>query len=448
MATGRTVIRNGRVIDPSQRLDLEVDVLIADNRIAAIGPSLSAPDAAEIDATGLVVSPGWIDIHVHLREPGFEYKETLKTGTEAAAAGGFTTVCCMPNTNPALDSVEVLRDLNARIAQDAVVRVRPIAAISMGRKGVDPVDYAGVVAEGAIGFSDDGDSCMDGEIMRLALLASKELDRPVMVHCEDRAMIGGAMNLGEVSETLGIGGIPAEAEEVIIARDIALAEMTGGWLHVLHVSTARGIALVQMARDRGVHVTCEVMPHHLLMDDTWVAGNRTLLNVDEPAGKRAKPGDPNTKVNPPLRTAEDARILLEALKGGLFDVVATDHAPHAEEEKGGRPFESAAMGFTAIELALPSMMALVRAGHLELHDVIERFSCVPARFLRQEGGTLAVGSPADVTIFSPDEEWTVSRETLRTKSANTPMLGMTVAGRARYTLVDGEVRYAAEGSWL
>ncbi|MCC6703565.1 MAG: dihydroorotase, partial [Thermomicrobiales bacterium] len=437
------LISGGRIIDPANGFDAVGDLLIRNGKIAQVGGTIEADDAERFDATGLVVTPGLIDLHVHFRTPGFEEKETIATGTAAAAAGGFTAVCCMPNTRPALDSVETLRELNATIAQDGLVRVFPIAAISSGRMSEQAVDFDALAAEGAIGFSDDGDSTRDSKIMRAALEASIRLDRPVMVHCEDWTLLGGAMNEGEVSRRLGIGGIPAEAEEIILARDILLAALTGGWLHALHVSTARGIEMIRQAKAAGVNVTAEVMPHHLVMSDDWVAGDRTMHNTNEAPGAPGQPGDPNTKVNPPLRPVADTAGLLEALRAGHFDIIATDHAPHAFPEKGGSTFEKAAMGMSALELALPTMLALVRAGHLSLNEVIQRLTIEPAKLLRKPLGTLSVGADADVCIFDPEERWQVTPETLRTKSPNTPMLGMTLQGRVRRTLVNGEERHRA-----
>ncbi len=442
MSPRSILVRGGHVVDPANGRDDLADVLVRDGMVAEVGPSLSAPVGADVfDATGLVVAPGLIDVHVHLREPGFEAKETIATGTAAAAAGGFTTICCMPNTRPALDSVEVLEDLKARVRRDGRVRVHPVAAITKGREGREAVDFAALAAAGAVGFSDDGDTTADSAIMRRALEASRDLNRPVMVHCEDKALAVGAMHEGGVSERLGIPGIPAEAEEIIVARDLMLARLTRGWLHVCHVSTGRGIDLVRRAKADGVRVTAEVMPHHLAMSDGWVVGERTLLNVDEPAGTPAPAGDPDTKVNPPLRTPEDTWLLLAALQEGIFDVVATDHAPHASPEKQGSPYDRAAFGLSGLEFALPLMLALVRAGHLSLTDVVRRLSLEPARLLRVPLGDLAPGRTADLVAFDPEERWVVTPERLQTKSANTPLLGMELRGRAKLTLVGGEERH-------
>lgn len=443
MSAPSWLLRGGRVVDPSSGRDEVCDIVVRDGLVAAVGRIAEAPGTKVFDAAGLVVTPGLIDLHVHLREPGFEAKETIATGTAAAAAGGFTTICCMPNTNPTLDTVEALNDLRQRVGSDARVKVHPIAAITRNRLGHDLVDFASLAAAGAIGFSDDGDTTADSALMRAALMASTALDRPIMVHCEDKALATGSMHEGDVSHRLDIAGIPAEAEEIIIARDVLLARLTGGWLHVCHVSTGHGAELIRRAKAEGVRVTAEVMPHHLTMSDDWVAGCRQLWNVEEPAGSPGMPADPHTKVNPPLRTVEDTGQLVTALQDGTIDVVATDHAPHATSEKHGTTFDQAAFGMNGLELALPTMLALVRAGHLTLPDMIAKLSLVPARLLRLPLGTLAVGSPGDLVAFDPDERWTISPASLKTKSPNTPLLGMELQGRVKLTLVGGEERHHA-----
>ncbi len=440
---GSIVIRNGRVVDAASGFDGAADLLLENGRIAAIGSIPAGSGDSEIEANGLVVTPGLIDMHVHLRQPGFDNKETIATGTAAAAAGGFTTICCMPNTRPTLDSRESLDLLYEKIAAEALVHVRPISAISIGRLGIKAVDYAEVVAAGAIGFSDDGDSCDDPGIMTEALEASKIFDRPVMVHCEDKSLMGGCMHEGEVSARLGLAGLPALAEENLLARDIELTAKTGGWLYALHVSTGAGIEMIRQAKASGVNVTAEAMPHHLLMTDEWVAGDRHFVNVDEPAGPRAEPGHPNTKVNPPLRPQRDTELLLAAIEDGTFDIVATDHAPHAEVDKVLGQFQTAAFGLSGLEFGLPMMLSLIRAGRLTYLDLVRLMSFNPALVLRSDRGRLAVGAPADLTIFDPEDEWVVDAAKLRTRSANTPLLGMTLRGRNRYTIVDGELRFAA-----
>ena len=437
MTNSDWLIRGGRVIDPANNLDGIADVLILDGRIVQVGPDLVA-DVQAFDATGLIVTPGWIDVHVHLRVPGFEQKETIATGTAAAAAGGFTAVACMPNTKPALDSPDVLETLATTVASEGVVRVFPIASITRGRTGGEGVDFAAVIDAGAIGWSDDGDTTADSLIMRRALEASKELNRPVIVHCEDKAIAHGAMNEGEVSRRLGFTGIPAAAEEIIISRDLMLAELTGGWLHVCHVSTGRGAELIAEAKRRGVRVTAEVMPHHLSMSDEWVGGSRTLHNTDEPDVPSVESGSPNTKVNPPLRPVADTIALLNALKSGVFDCLGTDHAPHEASTKADTTFDKAAMGLSGSEFAFPLTWALVRAGHLTESDLVRLWTVAPAAILREDLGTLTPGAAADVTIFDPERTWTVSPSTLKTKSHNTPLLGRELRGQAILTLVAGE----------
>lgn len=443
MINGTVLIRGGHVVDPANGVEGQFDVLVRDGLVKLVGEIDPIDGVEEFDATGLLVTPGWIDIHVHLRDPGFPEKETMETGTAAAAAGGFTAIACMPNTKPALDSPEIIRDLVNRAAEVGSVRVFPIATITQGRTGDEAVDFDAVIAAGAIGWSDDGDTTANSAIMRQALEASLRLDRPVIVHCEDKAIASGAMNEGLVSRELGIPGIPAAAEEIIISRDLMLAELTGGWLHVCHVSTGRGAELIAEAKRRGIHVTAEVMPHHLAMSDDWVAGDRTLYNTDLPAGTLAKPGDPNTKVNPPLRPVADTELLLERVQDGTFDCLGTDHAPHADPEKSGSSFEKAAFGLSGLEFAFPLTHALMEAGHFSLYDLVRLWTVEPARILHEGSGSLSVGDPADITVFDPNREWVVTPEELRTKSANTPLLGMTLKGRAVLTLVDGEERYRA-----
>lgn len=434
------LIKGGRVVDPLSGRDEIADVLIRDGKVVWVGDGPVPGDSEAVDAAGKIVTPGWIDIHVHLRQPGFDEKETIATGTASAAAGGFVAVACMPNTKPALDSAEVIAALNADVARNGVARVYPIASITRGRSGGKAVDFDAVIEAGAIGWSDDGDTTADSAIMRKALEASKRLNRPVIVHCEDKAIATGAMHEGDVSRELEIEGIPAAAEEIIIARDLMLAELTGGWLHVCHVSTGRGIELIHEAKQRGVHVTAEVMPHHIVMSDEWVAGSRELHNTGEVAGERGVAGDPNTKVNPPLRPQEDTRKLLRAVQDGWFDCFGTDHAPHAEPEKSG-DYQQAAFGLSGMEFAFPATYALVRAGHMELSDLIRLWTVEPAKILGIEPMGLIEGSVANLTVFDPDESWTVTPEALKTKSKNTPLLGMSLRGRAVLTITDGEVQH-------
>lgn len=443
------VIRGGRVIDPATGLDGPADVVIQNGRIAAVGAVANRQDGtrtpapATLDATGCIVCPGLIDIHVHLRDPGQEQKETLATGTRAAARGGFTHVCAMPNTAPALDTAERVRDVRERAVLDGLVRVSVIGAISAGRRGEAPAPWEAMAAAGAVAFSDDGDSCMDGGIMRDAFRATLAHGRPLATHCEDLALVpaGAGMNAGAVSRRMRVPGIPREAEEAIIARDLRLAEETGGLLHICHVSTARGVELIREAKERGVSVTAEAMPHHLALTDEWVSGGRAW------AWERAyHPGwpllDPLAKVNPPLRTAEDAAAVLAGLKDGTLDCLATDHAPHTLAEKA-TDLAHAPSGFTASELALPVLMELVRAELLSLPELVAHLTVNPARVFNLQGGTLRPGAPADVTLIDPDATFPVSEQTLVSKSPNTPLLGMTLTGAARATVLGGRVIYDA-----
>jgi dihydroorotase len=433
------LIRGGRVIDPAQNLDTVTDVLIQDGKIAEIGDGIGGPPGTkEIDARGKIVTPGLIDVHVHFRDPGFTEKETLETGALAAAAGGFTSVFCMPNTSPALDSAERIADVVSRSA-GLPTRIYPIGAISVGRQGDELADLEGMAQAGAIGFSDDGDSTRSSTVMRRALELSRDLNVPVMVHCEDWTLInGGAINEGPVSDELGLPGLTSAAEEIIIGRDIELARLTGGWLHVLHVSTERGRDMVRRAVREGVRVTAEVMPHHLLLTDDWVAGRRKFVGDDE-----LHPGpspDPNAKVNPPLRTERDARALLEGVIDGTFEILATDHAPHAQADKTD-DLRAAASGMIGLEVAVPLLLELVRRDELPLSLMVERLTAAPARIFNLPGGTLAVGSPADVTVIDPEAEWTVDEASIKSKSKNTPLLGMKVRGRATMTILGGEIVY-------
>jgi dihydroorotase len=433
------LIRGGRVVDPSQGIDEVMDVLLEDGRVSELGIDIEESRAEKlIDASGKIVTPGLIDVHVHFRDPGFTEKETLETGAIAAAQGGFTTVCCMPNTSPALDTPERIRDVIDR-AIGLPVKIHPIGTISVGRAGTELADLQGMAVAGAIGFSDDGDSTRSSQVMREALELTHELDLPIMVHCEDWTLInGGAINEGPVSEELGLPGLTAAAEEIIIGRDIELAKLTGGWLHVLHVTTERGRDLVRDAVRAGYRVTAEVMPHHLIMTDEWVAGRRKIVGTDT-----VVPGpspDPNAKVNPPLRTEKDANALLEGILDGTFQILATDHAPHAPEDKP-EDLRRAASGMSGLELALPSLLEIVRQGRLPLSTMVEKLTVAPARIFGLDGGTLKPGSVGDVTIIDPDERWTVSAETIASKSKNTPMLGMEVQGRAAMTILGGEIVY-------
>lgn len=433
------LIRGGRLIDPANNRDGIVDIRIEDGRVVEIAEDIAPVDGIRtVDATNMLVTPGWIDAHVHLRDPGLTYKEDLFSGAAAALAGGFTRMCCMPNTTPPLDTAERVADIVTRGRQTGV-HIHPIGTISVDRAGVQIAPLEEMAVAGAIGFSDDGDSSSSSDVMRQALTMSQTLNLPIMVHCEDPEMArGGALHRGSVSEELGDRGIPAEAEESYISRDIELARETGGWLHVLHVSTLEGARLVERAKQEGVRVTAEVMPHHLALTDEWVAGRRRFAGERDPIDEIGL--DPNGKVNPPLRTEADALGLMDAVRRGVFDFMGTDHAPHAEQDKPDDLLK-AAFGMSGLELAIPTMARLVSRGALDWPTVVALFTASPARVLGLEGGTLGVGDAADLVVIDPNRSWVVDGATLRTKSKNTPLLGLTVAGRAVLTLVAGEVRH-------
>ncbi len=433
----KKVIRNGRVIDPSQGIDRLADVLIEDGKIVEVtnAPLESiAEDHEVIDASGLVVSPGFVDLHTHLRDPGFEWKETIESGTKAAARGGFTTVCAMPNTDPCQDSAAVIEDVTRRSLTGAAVRVLPIGAITKGRHG-KVLSPMGELAEvGAIGFSDDGDPVSDANIMRQALTYATGLGLPIINHAEVHSLVhGGVMNEGPVATRLGLPPVPASAEAVMIARDIELAALTGGRLHVPHVSTAAGVELVRAAKSRGLDVTAEVTPHHLTLDDTWVYG----LHGEVPDAVPAVAYDTNTKVNPPLRSVADVAAVRAALADGTIDIIATDHAPHAATDKVCT-YDEAAHGINVLETAFGQVMQLVHQDLISLSDLIDPLTAAPARILGRNFGTLAAGSNADIALLDIDSEWTVSADDFASLSRNTPLEGVQLKGRVVETLFAGE----------
>lgn len=434
----KLVIRGGRVIDPAQGIDRVADVLIADGVVERVTEKSgdSPPDGYfPVDAAGLIVAPGFIDVHSHLREPGFEHKETIATGSQAAARGGFTTICAMPNTDPVQDNASVI-DFVTRLAREtALVRVLPIGAVTVGRKGKKLADMAEMASAGAIGFSDDGDPVADANLMRQALSYASGLGLPVINHCQEPSLTRGAqMNEGDVASRLGLAGWPAEAEAAMVARDIALAELTGGQLHIAHLSTRRSVEHVRAAKERGVNVTAEVTPHHLTLTDEWVLGRQG--DGAGPVGSTAY--DTNTKVNPPLRGAGDVEAVREALAAGLIDLIATDHAPHSETDKVCT-YEEAAAGISCLETAFGSVMSLVHDGIMDLPTLVERLTSGPARFLGMNLGALQPGYPGDVTVFDPDAEWTVDPAGFASRGHNTPLGGVRLKGRVVTTVFGGKV---------
>jgi dihydroorotase len=418
------LLRGGRVIDPANNVDAVQDVLIADGKIERLGRSLEAPAGAEIvDANGKIVCPGFIDIHVHLREPGYEYKETVATGTRAAAAGGFTALCCMANTNPVNDNGAVTDYILAKAKVEGVVRVYPIGAVTRGLHGEELAELAELADSGCVAFSDDGRCVMNAGLYRRAMEYTLPFGTPLISHAEDTSLSRGtSMNEGVVSTETGLPGQPAAAEDIMVARDILLAELTGAHVHIAHVSTAGAVRLIRDAKARGLQVTAEVTPHHLVLTEEAV---RTW--------------DPNTKMAPPLRTKRDVEALLEALADGTIDCIATDHAPHALSEKEGE-FDQAAFGIVGLETAVAVLLdRLVRPGLLPLSTLIARLSRDPARLLNLPGGNLAAGAPADVTILDPDAETVVEPLRFRSRSRNTPFGGWTLRGAPWMTLVGGHI---------
>jgi dihydroorotase len=424
------LLRGGRVIDPAQRRDETADVLLRDGRVVDVGPSLGTPDDARIiDVAGLVVAPGLIDLHVHLREPGQEHKETIATGARAAAAGGFTAVCAMPNTDPPVDDPATVAFVRAAGLRAGAARVYPCGAVSVGQKGERLAEIGEMVHAGAVAITDDGRPVLTASLMRLALEYAATFGVPVASHCEDMTLSrGGSMNEGIVSTRLGLTGIPNAAEDIGIARDLLLAAMTGGRLHIQHVSTRAGVAMIRAAKERGLNVTAEATPHHFTLTDSAVEAYRT-----------------DAKVNPPLREEEDRAAVMEGVADGTLDVIATDHAPHHYDEKE-QAFDDAPFGLVGLETALGlGVTELVERGVIDLPTLVLRMSTAPARAFQLPGGSLQRGTPADVTVFDPAWQWQVDPARFRSKSRNTPFTGRTLHGRAVYTIVNGVVVHDAAG---
>lgn len=421
------LLRGGRVIDPANRFDKECDVLIENGRISKVGPALQAPPQARVvDSHGKLVIPGLVDLHVHLREPGEEYKEDLSSGTRAAAAGGFTSVCCMANTLPVNDRAAVTEFIIRRAREVGVVNVFPIGALSVGLKGEAMADIGEMKEAGAVAISDDGKPVMNSGLMRRALEYAGGFDMPIIVHEEDTCLCaGGSMNEGPTSTRLGLKGQPAAGEEVMVMRDIALARLTDRHVHIAHISTARSIAAVRAAQKEGLRVTAEVTPHHLFLTDEAVEGY-----------------DTDFKMAPPLRSRVDREAAREALGDGTICAIATDHAPHSVLEKDVE-FDQAANGVVGLETALPLALRLVEEGVLSLSDAVARLTSGPASVVRLDKGTLTPGADADVTVVDPRAEWMVDPLALRSKSRNTPFKGWRLRGRVLLTIVGGRVVHSA-----
>lgn len=423
----KLLIRNGRVIDPANGIDRVADVLLANGIVRGVGENLPARGAAEFDATGLIVAPGFIDMHVHLREPGFESSETIETGSRCAAVGGFTSVCCMPNTNPVNDTAHLTRYIIERARAVAKVNVFPIGAISKGSLGEELASIGAMQAAGAVAISDDGRPVMNSRVMRRAMEIAASFDIPVIDHCEDLNLsAGGEMHEGLASLRLGLRGIPACSEDVMVARDILLAEVTGARFHVAHLSTTNAIAMVAEAKRRGLRVTCEVTPHHFAIHDLEVV-----------------PYDSNFKMKPPIRCSHDVAAMIEGIKAGYIDAIATDHAPHSVTDKM-QEFERCPFGILGLETAIAlSLEHLVDPGHISIRRLIQLFTTGPAGILKLNRGAMTPGLPADVTILDLASKWTYDVNKSPSKSRNSPFDGRVFKGRAVATIVSGEVVWQA-----
>ena len=425
-------IKNGHLLDPANKRNEICDLYIKDGKVAGIGSLSSNTDTKEfeqdaviIDATGKYVMPGFLDLHVHLREPGFEYKETIKTGTQAMAKGGFTSVCPMPNTKPSTDSPEMIRKVLEIAKRDSPIHVYPVGAITKGQMGEEMTDIAGMVAAGAKAISEDGKSVMNAELYRQAMKEAAQAGIPVLAHCEDKNMVGkGAMNAGSKADELGIPGITNAVEDVIVARDILLAKETGAQLHLCHCSTKDSVKMIQRAKEDGVKVSGEVCPHHFAMSEDAI-----------------KEDDANYKMNPPLRSQADVDALCQGLSDGVMEAISTDHAPHGEEEKL-KSIAEAPFGIVGSETAYAlAVTHLVKKGYLTPMQLVDRMSTTPHRILGVPGGDLSIGMPADITIADMDSEYKIDKNTFVSKGKNTPFHGHTVNGRVHYTIVDGNIVY-------
>ncbi|HHU68822.1 MAG TPA: dihydroorotase [Thermoanaerobacterales bacterium] len=425
----RLIIKGGRVIDPSQGIDKISDIFIEKGKIKAVEENISIENAEIIDASGKIVTPGLIDIHVHLREPGFEAKEDIESGSMSAAAGGFTSVACMPNTNPPADNKSVVEFITEKAKRVGLVNVYPIGAISKGLKGEELSEIGDMKHSGIVGISDDGEPVMNSNLMRRALEYSSMFELPVISHCEDLNMSGeGVINEGLTSTILGMTGIPATAEEIMAARDIRIAEFTGGKLHIAHVSTKGCVELIRQAKAKGINVTAEATPHHFTLTDESV-----------------KTFDTNTKVNPPLRTAEDVEAVRQGLKDGTIDAIVTDHAPHTIEDKEVE-YDYASFGISGLETSLPLVITyLVNTGILTLSQAIEKMTINPANIINVPKGTLKPGSDADITIIDIEKSITVDTKKFKSKGKNSPFNGWELKGSVAMTIKSGNIVYKNNG---
>jgi dihydroorotase len=421
----KLLIRQGRLVDPVGGIGGVMDVLIEDGKVAVIGSDLRSPNASVIDARGLTVCAGLVDMHVHLREPGFEYKETIATGSRAAARGGFTSIAPMPNTRPVIDSPERVADLLHRADAACGVRIWPIGAVSVGQGGEVLTDAAALTGAGAVALSDDGVPVQNANLMRDALIRAKRQHITVLSHCEDADMVKNyAVNEGRVSRVLGLPGRPAIAEELMVARDAMLAEETGGAVHICHVSTARSVDIIRQFKARGVSITCETCPQYFTLTEDEILKQGSLA-----------------RVNPPLRTSADVAAIREGLRDGTIDAIVTDHAPHSAEEKA-RPLADAPSGMVGMETSLAvTLTELYHTGIMDLSAILRKMTANPAYILRINKGRLSLGGDADFTIFDPNEAWTVDPEKFASKGRNTPFAGRKLYGKVKYTIVEGRILY-------
>ncbi len=415
----KLLIKKGKVVDPSQNLEGVFDLLVEGEKIKKIGTDIFEPEAEIIDATGLIVAPGFVDLHVHLRDPGQTYKEDIESGSRCAVAGGYTTVVCMPNTEPPIDSVWVAEYVMLKARSVNLCNVLPAGSVTKGRKGKELTDMYSLKEAGCVAFTDDGSPVRDPEIMRKALEISAQIGVPILDHCEDDRIAKGQVNLGEVSALLGLSPRPPEAEDVLNARDCILAYYTGGHVHIQHLTTSLGVEIVRYFKEKGAKVTCEVNPYHLILSE----------------------GDPKrtVRVNPPIRSEEDLKALRSALLDGTVDCVATDHAPHAGFEK--ELLESSLPGMIGLQTALPIMLSLVEEGVISMKKMVQLMSTNPARIIGLNAGTLKEGSVADIVIFDPKKEWILNEETSYSKSRNTPLWNTKLKGKVIYTIKGGRVVY-------
>ncbi len=420
----KLLLKGGNLVDPIEGITTR-DILVIDGKIAEMGIDLNSAEAEIIDISGKSVAPGLIDIHVHLREPGFEHKETIATGSKAAAKGGFTSVACMPNTSPVIDNELLVKGLLARVEEDAVVNIYPIGAITKGSRGEELAEISGMKQAGVVAISDDGNSVMNSETMSLAMQYAKDFGLTVISHCEDENLAGeGVVNQGYYSTITGLTPIPSSSETVMVARDIYLAEETGAKLHIAHISTKESVDLVRQAKKRGVKVSCEVTPHHFSLTEEMITSF-----------------DTNTKMNPPLRSAEDVAAIKEGVKDGTIDVIATDHAPHAVEEKDVE-YNYAPFGIVGLETALALVITeLVEPQILSLEEAISKLTINPAKVVGLTKGRLEVGSDADLTVINLEEEWKVDPRDFASKATNTPFTDFKLKGKISMTIVEGEIVY-------